>query len=256
MATGTRRAGDFCWINMLTPKPTEAREFYRTLLGWDYVEMPGMGHRIQVGDVDIGGIFDVNGPNTPPGARATIGVMVKVANADATCAKVTSLGGVAKAAFDIMRAGRMAVCTDPTGVEFDIWEAKNMQGTMVDSAVHGAPSWSELYTSDDARADMFYCELFGWASTSESFLGLSYTTFSLDGIDVAGMMQLSAEMGAMPPRWVTYFTVDDVDEAARLAVSLGATLCVNLHDVPGIGRFCGIVSPQGIVLYVIQRKRS
>jgi DNA alkylation repair enzyme len=26
--TGTRKAGEFCWINMLTPRPTEACAFY------------------------------------------------------------------------------------------------------------------------------------------------------------------------------------------------------------------------------------
>ena len=46
MTTGTRRAGDFCWINMLTPRPAEAREFFGALLGWTYGEIPGMGHSV------------------------------------------------------------------------------------------------------------------------------------------------------------------------------------------------------------------
>jgi len=67
MTTGTRKAGDFCWINMLTPNPAQAREFFGKLLGWTYVEMPGMGHRIQVGGRDIGGLFDLESPQTPKG---------------------------------------------------------------------------------------------------------------------------------------------------------------------------------------------
>ena len=67
MTTGTRKAGDFCWINMLTPNPAQAREFFGKLLGWTYVEMPGMGHRIQVGSRDIGGLFDLESPQTPKG---------------------------------------------------------------------------------------------------------------------------------------------------------------------------------------------
>jgi predicted enzyme related to lactoylglutathione lyase len=45
--------------------------------------------------------------------------------------------------------------------------------------------------------------------------------------------------------------VKDADETAREAVKLGATLCVPLRDVPGVGRFCGITSPQGVTFYVI-----
>ena len=37
MATGIRRTGDFCWINMLTPNPAKAREFFAKLLDWTYV---------------------------------------------------------------------------------------------------------------------------------------------------------------------------------------------------------------------------
>jgi len=55
MAKGTRESGEFCWINMLTPQPEQARAFFGELLGWTYVEMPGIGHRVQVGGHDMGG---------------------------------------------------------------------------------------------------------------------------------------------------------------------------------------------------------
>ncbi len=54
----TRSVGDFCWINMITPQPAAARAFFGSLLGWTFVEMPGMGHGIQVAGHDIGGLFD------------------------------------------------------------------------------------------------------------------------------------------------------------------------------------------------------
>ncbi len=112
MATRTRKSGEFCWVNMLTPQPAEARAFFGKLLGWTYVEMPGMGHRVQVGGRDVAGIFDLAGPNTPSGTPPHIGGLVKIASADATCEQVTSLGGKAKPAFDIvdaLRPGSQAV---------------------------------------------------------------------------------------------------------------------------------------------------
>jgi uncharacterized protein len=120
MAKGVRNPGEFCWINMLTPMPDQAREFFSQILGWSCAEMPGMGHLVKVGDCHIGGLFDLAGPNTPPGTPAHIGVMVKVASADATAEKVAALGGSTKAVFDVMENGRMAVCTDPNGAAFDL----------------------------------------------------------------------------------------------------------------------------------------
>ena len=56
----------------------------------------------------------------------------------------------------------------------------------------------------------------------------------------------------MQPHWGTYFTVKDVDETAREAVELGGKICVPPQDIPGVGRFCGITSPQGVTFYVIK----
>ena len=252
MAAGTRKTGEFCWINMLTPQPAEARAFFGKLLGWTYVEMPGMGHSVQVGGRNIGGLFDLEGPNTPKGTPPLIGVMVKVESADAVCKKVTSLGGKAKPAFDVMDQGRMAVCTDPNGAEFDVWEPKKLLGTDVDSTLHGAPSWFETMTTDVNRAAAFYSGLFGWTKDVTPTPGSNYTTFTHGTTPVAGMMTITPQMGKLRPHWGTYFTVKNADETAREAVDLGARLCVAPRDIPGIGRFCGITSPQGVTFYVIK----
>jgi predicted enzyme related to lactoylglutathione lyase len=53
------------------------------------------------------------------------------------------------------------------------------------------------------------------------------------------------------PHWGTYCTVDDADAAALHAVERGGTLFVPPMDIPDIGRFCGIESPQGVMFYAI-----
>ena len=66
-------------------------------------------------------------------------------------------------------------------------------------------------------------------------------------------MQIMPEMGEIPPHWGTYFTVNDVNQTARQAVELGAQLFVPPQDIPGIGRYCGIKSPQGVMFYGFAR---
>lgn len=255
MATGTRGAGEFCWINMLTPRPDEAREFFGRVLGWTYFEMRGLGHGIKVGGRDVGGLFDLEGPNTPAGLPPYIGVMVKVENADTVGAKVASLGGRAKPAFDVMGQGRMAVCVDPDGAEFDVWEPHKMLGTDVDGNLHGAPSWFDVMTTDVHRAADFYSGLFGWTPEPVRVPGSTHTTFHNGAGLVSGARAFPPGAGDRKPHWATYFTVTDADEAAGLAVGLGAGVSVPPHDVPGAGRICGLTSPQGVAFHVIAHAR-
>ena len=42
---------------------------------------------------------------------------------------------------------------------------------------------------------------------------IDYTMLNVGGIDLAGVMQITGEMEPMPPAWMVYFGVDDVDAA-------------------------------------------
>ena len=71
--------------------------------------------------------------------------------------------------------------------------------------------------TDAPAATKFYSDLFGWTTEVMKMPGMDYTTFALDGRQVAGMMSITPEMGNFPSHWGTYFTVDDTDAAASKA---------------------------------------
>lgn len=252
MTAGARTIGDFCWINLLTPRAAEARAFFGELLGWTYSELPGIGHEVLAGGRKIGGLFDLASPSTPRGTPPCIGVMVKVESAGAACDQVKSLGGKAKPPFDIGDGLRMAVCTDPNGAQFDLWEPKKSHGTDADRRHHGAPSWFENLTSDVDRAAKFYSELFGWTPELTPMPGSKYMAFRHGATPIAGALEMTPQMAKLEPHWKTYFTVKDAGETVRRGVELGGSLCMRLHDLPGVGRFCGLASPQGVAFYAIQ----
>jgi predicted enzyme related to lactoylglutathione lyase len=253
MTTGIRKAGDFCWINILTPQPAAARVFFGKLLGWTYSDMSGMGNLIEVGDKKIGGLFDIDSPQTPKGTPPVIGVMVMVDDADEMVAKVKSLGGDSKPPQDITNNGRMVMCTDPNGANIDLWQARAQHAGDADTSQHGVPSWFENYTTDVDRVTKFYDSLFGWTSEVMPMPGMNYTTFKLgDAPPIAGMMAITPEMGNMPSHWMTYFTVNDVDATLHEATDMGGSVFMPPHDVPDVGRFCGLVSPQGVRFMVIK----
>jgi predicted enzyme related to lactoylglutathione lyase len=255
MPKGPRAEGDFCWFNVLTPEPAEARAFFAELLGWAYDEIPGVGHTVLVGGHAVGGLLDLASPATPAGTPPLIGVMVKVASADGAAERVRSLGGEARPAFDVGGAGRMSVCHDPCGAELQVWEPRALLGTEVDARTPGAPFWFELMTTDVARATAFYEALFGWTSTAAALRGSTYTTFARGGVNVAGMLGITPAMGDARPGWVTYFSVSDAAETVQRATARGATVDMGLITLPSGGRIAGIVSPEGVPFRVAEHAR-
>src|SRR5512140_3378080 len=178
MSDDPRRAGQFCWFNLLSPALPEARAYFGQLLGWTYREWPGTrGYFVQAGEHDVGVVFDAASPAGPGDGRPALGIMIRVSNADAAYTRVLPLGGRARRPFDIGPHLRMATCTDPNGATFDVFEPRVFAGLRADARRPGVPSWIETFTSDPARATAFYTSLFGWTTgTLESPIG-PYTVF-------------------------------------------------------------------------------
>jgi hypothetical protein len=254
MTTGERTTHDFCFINLMTPAGAAARAFYGRLFGWTYGEMPGVpgGHLILVDGRTGGALMDLEVSAMSPGTPPAIGVMIRVESADATVAKVNALGGRAEPAFEVLENGRMAMCTDPQGAVFGIWQARKEVGIACDSHGHGAPGWFEVQTTDAPAAVRFYAELFGWSTEEHPMGGMTYTVFKLGDRPVAGAMPIVPQMGDVAPNWATNFSVKDAAASERLAAELGAKVCMPTMPIPGVGRFAFLQSPQGVPFYVLE----
>ena len=111
--------------------------------------------------------------------------------------------------------------------------------------MHGQFTWYELTTPDVAAAKQFYPKLTNWGVQAFDH---DYTMFT-SGAPVAGIYQLSAEMAqqGVPPNWMAYVAVDDVDAAIAKATSLGGAVMHGPMEVPGTGRFAVMRDPQGAV---------
>jgi uncharacterized protein len=113
----------------------------------------------------------------------------------------------------------------------------------------GAFCWNELLASDTDAAARFYSRLFGWKT--EAFPGgMPYTLFKVDGRQVAGLMARPDQQ--MPPQWIAYVRVEDVDASAKKARELGAKVCLEPKDIPMVGRIAVIQDPQGAPVGIFQ----
>jgi predicted enzyme related to lactoylglutathione lyase len=55
----------------------------------------------------------------------------------------------------------------------------------------------------------------------------------------------------MPPTWVPYVTVKDVDALVKRVTALDGSVRVPPTDIPTVGRFAVIADPQGAAINVI-----
>ena len=119
---------------------------------------------------------------------------------------------------------------------------------------HGQPCWYELATSQGGlgAAEKFYGEVLGWKAQDAGMEGFTYHLATSDGDMVAGLMELTPEMGGMPPFWMIYFGVDDADKAAADIRAAGGAVHKEPADIPGTGRFAVVGDPQGAGFGILQ----
>ena len=256
-ATDAYTPGAFTWNELGTTDLAAAKRFYGELLGWrltdeDMGEL-GTYTLIWLGDQHVGGMYEMKGPQfegVPPYWMP----YVAVADADASAARVTELGGtVCMPPMDIPDTGRMCVVQDPTGATLAVFQELEGKCTAPPPDVQGCFCWNELATRDPDAAAAFYGSLLGWDHTTEDMGHVRYTRFDNDGQVRAGMIPMTGEMwGDTPPHWMTYIRVDDTAAVAARAVELGARVCVPPTELP-TGVFAVITDPCGAAFSIISR---
>jgi predicted enzyme related to lactoylglutathione lyase len=248
------KPGTFCWTDLTTSDLEGARVFYSELFNWGLRESESSDHTytmMQAGGVDVVGMGQPPELHGPPAWLC----MISVADVDAAAAKVREAGGaVHEGPFAVDDAGRMAVCADPSGATFGLWEAGIHQGAgRVNEP--STPCWYELASRDTAASAAFFKEVLGWEAQSGPMGGAVYTTFMRGPAPVAGMLAMTEEWGDAPSHWMVYFQVASCEETAQRAASLGGEVCVPPTEIAGVGRFAVITDPQGAVFSIMQMHR-
>ncbi|NJN96999.1 MAG: VOC family protein [Anaerolineales bacterium] len=246
--------GTFCWIDLNTSDAAAAKKFYSELMGWQMVDLP-MGPDMtytmfQVDGKDVAGMSQ-QGPDEqgiPPHWNS----YVSVANVEEIATRAKSLGGTVLAEpFDVMDSGRMVVIQDPTGAVVAGWQPQQHIGARLVNEP-GALCWNELATRDSQNSSDFYTQLFGWTAQTQPMGETNYTVFNNGDNMNAGMIEMTAEWGDIPPHWMVYLTVTDCDASAEKVTALGGKVLVPPTDIPNMGRFAVVQDPQGAVFSFIK----
>jgi predicted enzyme related to lactoylglutathione lyase len=239
------------WVDLSSSNPTASHAFYSAVFGWEVVVSPdpqyGGYAMARVDGHDVAGI----GPSQP-GAPTAWALYIGTEDAAALGAQVEAAGGrVIVPAFDVGDTGRMAVFQDPSGAFISAWQSKAMAG--FHSGAAGTYQWAELNARGFDRAAAFYREVFSWAPVTRDVPGAPpYTEFQLDGVGLAGGMEMSPMVPAeIPSYWMVYFSVADIDDAFAKVLAAGGREMVAPTAFPG-GRFAIVADPQGAMFALHQ----
>ena len=252
-------AGSFCWIELHTSDQNAAKSFYNALFGWEAHDNP-MGPDSYYTEFKLQGREAAAGCSLLPDERSESippywMIYITVENADVAVAKAQDLGGKPFGpAFDVMDAGRMAIIKDPTGAVFCIWQASKNVGIRI-AHVHGTLCWADLSTHDVKRASDFYSGLFGWQVAADPKDTSGYLHIKNGEHFIGGIPPTKYSQPGVPPHWLAYFSVDDVDATANKAKDMGAKLFLPPMSMEGVGRMSVIADLQGAVFAIFKSAR-
>lgn len=238
------------WFEIVTADPEASKRFYGEVIGWKTSEMP-MGdesytmfqagsHQPQCG---IAGW-------KPEGHGYWAGYL-EAGDIDAAIGRVKANGGTVLG--DVITApgvGKMAPVKDPQGAAFFLFEGERSDTSGYDSKP-GKFHWFELMVPDIDAVLPFYKAVFGYEVQSMDMGNGIYHVFNSGGESRGGGMSMPKGDHNIPPHWLPYVHVDDIDAAYGRAQKLGAQTYMAPFDVPDIGRMAIVGDPQGATIGII-----
>jgi predicted enzyme related to lactoylglutathione lyase len=240
--------GRFVWHELVTNDAAVATKFYTDLFGWSVSENPmptgGTYKMFSQAETMVGGAM-----TAPPGVPSFWLVYVGVEDVDASAKRIAELGGkITVPPTTIPDMLRFACGMDPQGAAFGILRGIGPSSDQPPDEGPPRPGtfcWDELHTKDMAGAKKFYGGVFGWAGKGDEG-GMEYWHWQNAGKEFGGM---TSHMGGptVPPHWLAYIAVSDVDSVTKKVETLGGKVMMPAMDIPKVGRFSVVQDPTGAV---------
>ncbi|HSW88422.1 MAG TPA: VOC family protein [Candidatus Saccharimonadales bacterium] len=243
--------GTFSWTDFFSTDVAKTKSFLENLFGWTSQDMPTEPGKPDYTMFYLDGKVVAGGsPAFDPNMPSLWNNYVTVDSVDEMTAKAEKLGAkITMPAMDVLDAGRMSTIQDPTGAHLSLWQPKKHIGAQIVNTV-GAMSWNELYTKDLEKAKQFYTGLFGWTYVIDKE-NQDYTVIKNNGRSNGGMFPITPEMGSMPPNWMVYFTVKNIEESVAKVKELGGKVYLEPKDIK-IGKIAPATDPTGAAFMIIE----
>jgi predicted enzyme related to lactoylglutathione lyase len=253
-ASPEHHTGKVVFVELVTPDIAAAKQFYGSLLGWTFRDLPAGGTGaggVKYAEAYLDGraVAGLVHWDSPAGQHPQSSWLsfIAVRDVDAT-AKIAAQEG-AKTLFaphSLPDRGREAVFADPQGAVFAV--VSSTSGDPPDLlADPGEWIWSSLITRDPDADAAFYQVLFDYEvfdlpqeNGEETGVGQRARHLMLATGDYAraSVNSMPASRADIHPYWLNYVRVDDAVKTAAKAVALGGQVIVP----PRLDRHGGMIA--------------
>lgn len=113
----------------------------------------------------------------------------------------------------------------------------------------GTISWVDLTVNDAEEIRDFYASVAGWKPAPVDMGG--YADYNMTGPDDdtphAGICHARGDNMGIPPKWIVYINVRDLDNSMAACVERGGKVLGSVRSMGVHGRYCFIEDPAGAV---------
>ncbi len=122
----------------------------------------------------------------------------------------------------------------------------------------GSIGWADLTIENANQLRDFYREVVGWSETSVEMGGYSDFCMNepLTGNPVAGICHARGLNAELPPVWLIYIIVADLDVSIAKCVELGGEVIAAPRVMGSQGRYCVMRDPAGAVAALFEQAPS
>lgn len=118
-------------------------------------------------------------------------------------------------------------------------------------------AWADLTVADASVVRAFYEAVVGWVATPVGMDGYDDWAMGPPGAaPVAGVCHARGANAALPPVWLIYVPVADLDAALAACTALGGAVLEGPRSLGAYGRFAAIRDPAGASLALIEPPTS
>lgn len=183
---------------------------------------------------------------------------IQVADVAGSVARAVELGGTELMhGKDDEGTSQWAVLLDPNGAAFGlipVVSPEQAPPTDVDASTVGHIAWLDLTVPDAEATRDFYCQVIGWTSQGFEMSDADgayhdYVLLGGDGEAAAGICHARGTNRDVPPVWLVYLPVGDLDESTRRVQEDGGAVLKRMDGPPAIA-IC--TDPVGVVLALSQ----
>lgn len=188
---------------------------------------------------------------------------IQVADVAASVERAGALGGsVLMHARDEAGVSQWAVLLDPNGAAFGVIPVVSADAVPPIEAASGSETptgwiyWLDLTIPDAPATRDFYTGVIGWraedvAITDGSQQYADYNMLDRDGSPAAGICHARGVNVDLPPVWMIYLPVGDIEESLRRAEAEGGSVIKATRDGDGKARYAVVRDPVGACLALV-----